>query len=94
MTSSILSSSFATRHIAKGVSKSTQFIFERGQGSFVWTADSKRFLDFTTGIGVTSTGHCHPKVVAAAQAQVADFIHAQVWNLALKLDWILNVILN
>src|SRR5699024_548743 len=33
--------------------------------------------DFTSGIGVTSTGHCHPRVVLAAQEQVANVIHAQ-----------------
>jgi 4-aminobutyrate aminotransferase len=35
-------------------------------------------LDFTSGIGVTNTGHCHPKVVAAAQAQIGKLIHGQV----------------
>lgn len=34
-------------------------------------------LDFTTGIGVTNTGHCHPKVVSAIQEQAAKIIHAQ-----------------
>ncbi|MDN5805330.1 MAG: aminotransferase class III-fold pyridoxal phosphate-dependent enzyme, partial [Microlunatus sp.] len=37
----------------------------------------RQYLDFTAGIGVTSTGHCHPKVVAAAQDQVGKLIHAQ-----------------
>jgi 4-aminobutyrate aminotransferase len=35
-------------------------------------------MDFTSGIGVTNTGHCHPEVVAAAQEQVAKLIHGQV----------------
>jgi 4-aminobutyrate aminotransferase len=54
---------------------------ERGSGSFVWTATGERLLDFTSGIGVTNTGHCHPKVVEAAQKQCATLIHGQV-NLA------------
>jgi 4-aminobutyrate aminotransferase len=49
-----------------------------GQGSWVQTTDGTRYLDFTCGIAVTSTGHCHPKVVAAIQAQAARFVHAQV----------------
>lgn len=50
----------------------------RGRGSIVESADGTEYLDFTSGIGVTSTGHCHPEVVAAIQAQAAEFIHAQI----------------
>src|SRR5262245_57609754 len=49
-----------------------------GSGSTVTTADGTEYLDFTAGIAVVSTGHCHPKVVAAIQEQAARFIHAQV----------------
>ena len=49
-----------------------------GSGCTVTTADGTEYLDFTSGIAVTSTGHCHPKVVAAIQEQAARFIHAQV----------------
>ncbi|APU14389.1 MULTISPECIES: aspartate aminotransferase family protein [Actinoalloteichus] len=49
----------------------------RGEGVYLYDHDGRRFLDFTAGIGVTSTGHCHPKVVAAAQQQVATLIHGQ-----------------
>jgi 4-aminobutyrate aminotransferase len=49
-----------------------------GQGSWVTTVDGTEYLDFTAGIAVTSTGHCHPKVVAAIQEQAGRFIHAQV----------------
>jgi 4-aminobutyrate aminotransferase len=44
---------------------------------YLYDEDGRRFLDFTAGIGVTSTGHCHPRVVAAAQEQVARLIHGQ-----------------
>src|SRR5690606_21983506 len=50
---------------------------ERGEGSWLFDAEGHRWLDFTSGIGVTATGHCHPKVVAAAQQQVARLVHAQ-----------------
>ena len=49
-----------------------------GCGSWVTTADGSEYLDFTGGIAVVSTGHCHPKVVAAIQEQAGRFIHAQV----------------
>ena len=37
--------------------------------------DGNEFLDFSAGIAVTSTGHCHPEVVAAIQKQAAELIH-------------------
>lgn len=49
-----------------------------GSGCTVTTADGTDYLDFTSGIAVTSTGHCHPAVVAAIQEQAAKFVHAQV----------------
>lgn len=49
-----------------------------GSGSWVTTDDGRRYLDFTAGIAVASTGHCHPKVVAAIQEQAATLIHGQI----------------
>lgn len=49
-----------------------------GSGSWVTTVDGTEYLDFTAGIAVTATGHCHPHVVAAIQRQAGRFIHAQV----------------
>ncbi|OSC55844.1 aspartate aminotransferase family protein, partial [Streptomyces sp. 4F] len=49
----------------------------RGEGVHLHGEDGRRYLDFTAGIGVTSTGHCHPRVVAAAQEQVGTLIHGQ-----------------
>ncbi|SHK91706.1 4-aminobutyrate aminotransferase [Pseudonocardia thermophila] len=48
-----------------------------GEGVHLYDTEGRRYLDFTAGIGVTSTGHCHPRVVAAAQEQVATLIHGQ-----------------
>src|SRR4029079_15827556 len=42
------------------------------------TTDGEEYLDFTSGIAVTSTGHCHPKVVAAIAEQADRFIHARL----------------
>ncbi len=49
-----------------------------GQGSRVTTVDGAEYLDFTAGIAVVSTGHCHPHVVGAIREQAGRFIHAQV----------------
>ncbi|MEO7123514.1 MAG: aminotransferase class III-fold pyridoxal phosphate-dependent enzyme [Lacisediminihabitans sp.] len=57
--------------------QATPVVVERASGSWVYGTDGARYLDFTTGIGVTSTGHCHPRVVEAARAQVGQVIHAQ-----------------
>jgi len=50
---------------------------ERAEGCYLYTSDGKKYLDFTCGIGVTNTGHCHPKVVEAIREQAGLFIHAQ-----------------
>ncbi len=57
--------------------QATPVVATRGEGVHLYDADDRRYLDFTAGIGVTSTGHCHPKVVAAAQEQVGKLIHGQ-----------------
>lgn len=49
-----------------------------GRGCWITTTDGTEYLDFTAGIAVVSTGHCHPKVTAAIAAQAQRFIHAQV----------------
>ena len=51
------------------------FVPKRGSGSVVEDVDGNRFLDLNAGIAVTSTGHCHPKVVEAIQRQAAELIH-------------------
>lgn len=57
--------------------QATPLVAERGEGVYLFDAEGRRYLDFTAGIGVTSTGHCHPRVVAAAQEQVERLIHGQ-----------------
>jgi 4-aminobutyrate aminotransferase len=57
--------------------QATPVLAARGEGVYLFDTEDRRYLDFTAGIGVTSTGHCHPRVVAAAQRQVATLIHGQ-----------------
>ena len=53
------------------------FVADRAEGSYIYTTDGRKLLDFTCGIGVTNTGHCHPKVVEAIRHQAGLFLHAQ-----------------
>jgi 4-aminobutyrate aminotransferase len=53
-------------------------VVERGEGAYVWDVQGNRYLDFTCGIGVTNTGHCHPRIVEAITAQASRMLHAQV----------------
>jgi 4-aminobutyrate aminotransferase len=55
----------------------TDLVVERGEGSWIETVDGQRYLDYTSGIGVTSTGHAHPRVAAAIAEQASRIIHAQ-----------------
>jgi len=55
----------------------TDLIVERASGSWIETIDGARYLDYTSGIGVTNTGHAHPRVVAAIGDQAARGIHLQ-----------------
>jgi 4-aminobutyrate aminotransferase len=57
--------------------QATPVLAERGEGVYLYGEDGRRYLDFTAGIGVTSTGHCHPTVVKAVQEQAAKLIHGQ-----------------
>lgn len=53
-------------------------VAERGEGAYLYTTDGRRLLDFTSGIGVTNTGHAHPRVVAAIQEQAGKLLHGQM----------------
>jgi 4-aminobutyrate aminotransferase len=55
----------------------TNLTVDHGEGSWLVTVEGDRYLDFTSGIGVTNTGHAHPQVVAAVQAQAAKLLHGQ-----------------
>ncbi|WP_141584208.1 aspartate aminotransferase family protein [Actinomadura sp. WMMA1423] len=57
--------------------QATPVLAERGEGVYLYDAEGRRHLDFTAGIGVVNTGHCHPRVVEAAQQQVGTLIHGQ-----------------
>ena len=56
----------------------TQIQPVRGEGVYLYDADGNRYMDFTSGIGVTNTGHAHPKVVRAIQQQAEKLIFGQM----------------
>jgi 4-aminobutyrate aminotransferase len=58
-------------------SRYTDLVVERGEGCWLITVEGERYLDLSSGIGVASTGHAHPRVVAAIQAQAAKLLHGQ-----------------
>jgi 4-aminobutyrate aminotransferase len=58
-------------------SRITNLEIERGEGSWLITRGGERYLDYSSGIGVTNTGHAHPRVAAAIAAQAAKLIHGQ-----------------
>ncbi|MBA1146005.1 aminotransferase class III-fold pyridoxal phosphate-dependent enzyme [Ectothiorhodospiraceae bacterium WFHF3C12] len=66
-----------TGHLSPLLKQSTGITAVRGEGCYLFDERGERYLDFTSGIGVLSTGHCHPKVVQAAQEQVGSLIHGQ-----------------
>jgi 4-aminobutyrate aminotransferase len=63
--------------LSPALKQATPVLAERGEGVYLFDEAGRRHLDFTAGIGVTGTGHCHPRVVEAAQRQVGTLIHGQ-----------------
>ncbi|KAL8797273.1 MAG: hypothetical protein Q9195_000426 [Heterodermia aff. obscurata] len=76
-------SQFGVKHVARGIGRLATEVIESGSGSYVTMLGGRRFLDFTSGIGVTNLGHCHPSVTKAAQSQIGKLVHGQI-NIAFQ----------
>ncbi|MBZ5612216.1 MAG: acetyl ornithine aminotransferase family protein [Acidobacteriia bacterium] len=61
--------------LSPSYTRSYPLVASRGEGVIVEDVDGNRFLDFSAGIAVASTGHCHPEVVEAIERQSARLIH-------------------
>ena len=61
--------------LSPSYTRSYPLVAGSAEGAIVEDVDGNRFLDFSAGIAVVSTGHCHPRVVAAIQEQAARLIH-------------------
>lgn len=68
----------ATHHLSPVWSHLTTMQPVRAEGAYLYDEAGTAWLDFTSGIGVTNTGHCHPRVVAAIQAQASRLLHGQI----------------
>src|SRR5215469_17675068 len=63
------------KFMSRSFTRDYPLVAKSGRGAMVEDVDGNVFLDFAAGIAVCSTGHCHPKVVAAIQKQAAELIH-------------------
>ena len=63
------------QYISPSYTRSYPLVAKSGRGIVVTDVDGNEFYDFSAGIAVTSTGHCHPDVVAAIQKQAGELIH-------------------
>lgn len=61
--------------VARGVGTAWPVFAARAEGSELWDAEGRRYIDFAGGIAVLNTGHRHPKVVAAVKKQLDAFTH-------------------
>ena len=59
----------------RGIGVMANFFIERALNAEVWDVEGKRYIDFAGGIAVLNTGHRHPKMVAAIEAQLQRFTH-------------------
>ncbi len=65
-----------TAAVPRGVSTATPIFIDRAENAEIWDVEGRRYIDFAGGIAVLNTGHRHPKVMAAAHAQLERFTHA------------------
>ncbi|KAK7687005.1 hypothetical protein QCA50_009504 [Cerrena zonata] len=68
---------FGQKHVTKGLGRQLEAVITKGSGSYVSISDGREMLDFTSGIGVTNLGHCHPRVSKAAADQCMNLVHGQ-----------------
>lgn len=64
-------------HLSPVWTHQSDIIVDHAEGCYIYATDGRKILDFASGIGVTNTGHCHPKVVAAIREQAGSLLHGQ-----------------
>ena len=65
-------------HLSQVLYRYTPLVIERAQGSYLYTVEGRRYLDFASGIAVTNLGHGHPDVLRAAHEQLDKLVHTSV----------------
>jgi 4-aminobutyrate aminotransferase/(S)-3-amino-2-methylpropionate transaminase len=68
--------------VPRALAHATNLYAQRALNAEIWDVEGNRYVDFAGGIGVLNTGHCHPKVIAAAREQMERFTHTCVQVLA------------
>ena len=68
------------RHLAQTSDAPLALEIDRAEGVWLYDVDGRRYLDLIAGIGVSSLGHCHPRVVAAVRAQSERYLHTMVYG--------------
>lgn len=63
------------RYLSPSCTRGYPLAVARGEGMYVYDVDGRRYLDFTAGIAVTATGHCHPRIVEAIERQARTLLH-------------------
>ena len=61
--------------LPRGVGQAHGVFAVRAENAEIWDVEGRRWIDFCAGIAVVNTGHCHPRVMAAARAQLDQFTH-------------------
>ncbi|WP_323003924.1 4-aminobutyrate--2-oxoglutarate transaminase [Denitromonas sp.] len=64
-----------TAALPRGVGQAHPLFAERAENAEIWDVEGRRWIDFCAGIAVVNTGHCHPRVMAAARQQLDKFTH-------------------
>ncbi len=61
--------------VPRGVATAFPVFADRAENAELWDVEGRRYVDFAGGIAVLNTGHRHPKIMAAVEAQMARFTH-------------------
>src|SRR5688572_28222973 len=64
-------------HLSPVWTHMTDLVITHSEGIYLYDEGGQQYIDFTSGIGVTNTGHCHPKVVEAIREQAGHLLHGQ-----------------
>lgn len=64
-----------TQAVARGVNQAHALYVQRAEDALMWDVEGRRYVDFCGGIAALNTGHLHPQVVGAVQAQLQQFSH-------------------
>ena len=61
--------------VPRGVATAAPIFIDHAENAEMWDVEGNRYIDFASGIAVLNTGHCHPKVISAAHAQIDKVTH-------------------